>query len=164
MARRGQYKYSLEVRNQCVALYVSEMQPREISKKIDVPSSCIEDWCRKASVLRTPEQARFLQKKQGVNQGSDHYAWNGGNYIDEHGYVQIYQGPLVKEKSEHVLIVERLLERKLKRSECIHHINGIKSDNRNHNLLVCSRKYHTCLHHRMSQLYMKEHFNKQQKM
>jgi len=37
----------------------------------------------------------------------------------------------------------------LKFNEIVHHINEKKDDNRNSNLLICSKSYHTWLHHKI---------------
>lgn len=51
--------------------------------------------------------------------------------------------------SEHVLVVQQVLGRPLPDGSEIHHVNGIKSDNRKENLVVCpSRSYHMLLHAR----------------
>ena len=76
------------------------------------------------------------------------------------GYIWLWMPSNKKYKREHIEIAERVLGRKLKKAEVVHHINGDKTDNRNCNLLICSQQYHIQLHHRMSHLYMQEHFSK----
>ena len=43
---------------------------------------------------------------------------------------------------KHRLLMELKLQRRLKKSELIHHINGIRDDNRLSNLLVCTQSQH----------------------
>lgn len=47
-----------------------------------------------------------------------------------------------KNVAEHRFIMEEFLGRKLFKTEIIHHINGIKTDNRLENLLIMNRKNH----------------------
>lgn len=39
------------------------------------------------------------------------------------------------------------------------HLNGIGTDNRNKNLLICTNAFHRWLHNYMGRQYQKEHFN-----
>jgi hypothetical protein len=64
-----------------------------------------------------------------------------------------------QKKSQHRVLAEGIMGRKLKRSEIVHHINGNSLDNSQDNLLICSVGYHQWLHTKMSHLYMNEHFS-----
>ena len=61
--------------------------------------------------------------------------WNyKGGYIDYRGYRFIHIDG--KQIAEHRYLMEQKLGRKLKRREQVHHLNGIKNDNRKENLSV----------------------------
>lgn len=79
----------------------------------------------------------------------------GNRRLDKKGYV-IFRVGLGVRKKEHVYIAEQVLGRQLKRGEMVHHINGDRSDNRRCNLLVCTIKYHTWLHWKITQIQRKE--------
>jgi len=57
------------------------------------------------------------------------------------------------QRLEHVVIAEKALGKKLPTGSHVHHINGIKIDNRNKNLVVCKDDaYHKLLHRRQEAL------------
>jgi hypothetical protein len=111
----------------------------------------------------------FMTRKDIIKQGngkfcsrkchSDSYP---GTFIGTRGYRYVRTGN-GKHKGEHTLIAEKILGRLLKKGELVHHINGIKTDNLNSNLLICDNQYHNLLHGKMAHLYQKEHFLKGEK-
>lgn len=89
--------------------------------------------------------------KKGENLGENNKNWKGGRHKLKIGYVMVkaYDHPKAyrNEVYEHILVAEKKIGRYLKKGENVHHINGIKDDNRPKNLIVCKtwaehRKYH----------------------
>lgn len=76
-----------------------------------------------------------------AKRGPDHHAWKGGRIIDSDGYVKVYcpEDPRAQNgryMREHVLVMEAYLGRRLRKGENVHHINGVRTDNRPENLEV----------------------------
>jgi hypothetical protein len=81
--------------------------------------------------------------------GDKHYNWKGGHYTSK-GYVFEYcpdhpnncDGYVL----QHRLVVERSIGRILDKEELVHHINGVKTDNRIENLAIMKRGEHIRSH------------------
>jgi hypothetical protein len=75
-----------------------------------------------------------------------HVPWNtgkGAGWINSRGYRELkIDGRTVK---EHRFVMEQHLGRKLAPAEDIHHINGVKTDNRVENLLIVDHGKHSTL-------------------
>ena len=88
--------------------------------------------------------------KDGDNRGRNHYHWKGGKIITTQGYIAVkaYGHPRANNHYvlEHDLIMEQYLGRYLEKDELVHHINGIKTDNRIENLNLSNRIGHPTLH------------------
>lgn len=84
--------------------------------------------------------------------GNNH-RWNGGKIRHLKGYVLVYKPEHPRCQShgyilEHRLVMEKHLGRYLNEKEVVHHINGIKDDNRIENLeLLASQSEHIRNHH-----------------
>lgn len=88
----------------------------------------------------TKEQKRKLSRSISRDK---HYRWKGGIW-NLNGYILILTPRGYKR--QHRLIMERYLDRKLKKIEHVHHKNGIKTDNRIANLEVINNKEHARKH------------------
>jgi ribosomal protein S27E len=81
--------------------------------------------------------------------------WQGGRIKDPHGYIKIKLSPedffipmanSIRYVPEHRLIMARKLNRCLLPWEIVHHINGVKDDNRLENLrLIKGEINHNCI-------------------
>jgi hypothetical protein len=69
--------------------------------------------------------------------------WGGGKITDELGYTKVRVGK--KYVREHTLCALKLISH-IPKGYVIHHINGIKNDNRIENLQLISRGEHMKLH------------------
>jgi len=98
--------------------------------------------------LRTQKEANQLAGKQGKciphmdTHGPNNPNWKGGKRIDEDsGYVMVWVTELQTYRREHHLVWEKV-NGPLPEGWCIHHLNGIKTDNRLENLLALQIKSH----------------------
>ncbi len=97
--------------------------------------------------------------KKGEFLGNKHPNWKGGKTICM-GYIYIKKThPFCNTLGyvyEHRLIMEKHLNRFLKPEERVHHLNGVKTDNRIANLkLFSNESEHQKFHHNLKDGYMK---------
>jgi hypothetical protein len=77
--------------------------------------------------------------------GSGNPNYRGGVSIEKRsGYVY---HPAIK-RYGHSLIAEKVLGRKLKPGEVVHHLDGNGGNNEHNNLIICTQAYHAGLHDR----------------
>ena len=102
---------------------------------------CHQSFLRKSS----PEQ-RFCSGSCAAKTrtGSRHPSWKGGLKKRKDGYLAV-RIPPSKYILQHRLFMERNLGRKLLSSEHVHHLNGVKDDNRIDNLVLLTHNEHSRL-------------------
>jgi hypothetical protein len=101
-----------------------------------------QNLCRKHYTRKQKYGDPSIVGKTGFGKGelvgSNHPGWKGGGYRIETGSGYRVRWELVKGKQikilEHREVMEQKLGRKLLSKENVHHINGIKHDNRIENL------------------------------
>lgn len=91
------------------------------------------------------EQGKLRFRKKGNPfeglVGSKHGRWKGGRFQKADGYIYVRkQG---RYKREHILIWEQVHNQLLPKGWTVHHINGVKSDNRPENLIALPSRKHS---------------------
>lgn len=115
-------------------LFDGGMSLTKIAKRIGTKPQIVSKF-----VLR---HGRSKEQFQDGAYGPNNHGWKGGRTVDKHGYVLLLRPdhPRAKKHTgyvqEHRLVMEEFLGRFLLPTEVVHHINGIRDDNRVENLQV----------------------------
>ncbi len=143
--------------------WTEELSSTEIARLLSSHHKKILRWMEEFNIpRRTRRKALFGKKnpfygkhhseetKRKLSEGSlgeNHPRWKGGRHLSSRGYVLIYRPrhPSAVDNKyilEHRLVMEKHLGRYLNPWEIMHHINGIKDDNRIENLELCPSGTH----------------------
>ena len=107
----------------------------------------------KMSLVHKGYKASNVTKlKMSLAQIGNKHAFKNGKYKDGLGYILIYSpdhpySTIHKYVPEHRLVMEKHLNRYLTSKEVVHHINGIKDDNRIENLSLFKNQNEHFKHH-----------------
>jgi hypothetical protein len=127
--------------------YVQEqLSQGDIGKLCGVDHMTIMGWMKKYHIPARPAGGITLR-------GEKNYLWKGGRKGNGDGYIMVLSPghPGANKQGyvyEHRLIVESHIGRYLESKETVHHLNGIKDDNRLDNLQLMSEGEHHSLHAR----------------
>ena len=120
--------------------YWKEKMPvRKLADEAGIAVCAIWYWMDKLKVHRRSQKQVSADYCRTLT-GEKNYNWKGGRNVTSAGY--IYLRVNHKYVLEHRFVMERALGRKLEAWEIIHHKNGIKTDNRESNLEILTRKNH----------------------
>ena len=143
-----------------IKLYESGLSIPQVSDETGIPRSTLRFRLKKLGVIRSRADAVRLSSDQGrLGSGmrgksrvfSDEHKENiskgkkgKGVSLKPNGYIVITMGEN-KGRSEHTVIMEKKIGRRLFSNECVHHINRIRNDNREENLMLMTKKEHYSL-------------------
>jgi hypothetical protein len=108
--------------------------------------------CGEQIKINNPKKKKLIFFVNHHNsKGENHPMWNGGKRKDGYGYVLIwkpdhYFASVLGYVKEHRLVYEKHHKCCLLKWGHIHHINGVKDDNRIENIVLLSNAQHRKLH------------------
>lgn len=118
----------------------------QLSEEVGLSDQAIYQRLIKAGVkTRTPSEAlkvAYLTGRAVALRGDKNPLWRGGRTKDKSGYVWVYQSG--GKRREHHLVWEAACGEILP-GHIIHHLNGIRDDNRLENLVMLPRKRHSAI-------------------
>jgi hypothetical protein len=145
-------KVSVKIQNQAASMYVDgKMSTREIGRKLHLCAHTITRLILRSGIkMRTSVEGLRVKYPNG-RYGSQASNWQGGKRLTRSGYIYEYKpdhpnASTIGAVMEHRLVMEKKLGRYLEAGEVVHHINGIKNDNRPENLEVMKRGKHVSNH------------------
>jgi len=120
------------------------------------PNGVLESYStfinRKYCSLYCARHSDEMRERFKSRKGSKAPNWKGGKLAEKRGYIFIWKPyhPLANKDGyifEHRLVMEKKLGRFLTKKEVVHHINGIKNDNRPENLQIFINSGYHLNHH-----------------
>ena len=141
------YRHGNEIKTAALTEYAKGLSTIQVANKLKISKYVVWKWTKDVMINRSISEAKLGKNinHPGPPPGIQNPNFKRGYRFDK-GYISISLGQRGKEKRKHVLIAEKALGRSLKKGEMIHHINRIKTDNLNSNLIICTRSYHRWLH------------------
>lgn len=100
---------------------------------------------RKSREIERMNRSEAMRGEKGPN-------WGGGTRVTKKGYRQVlmpghHRADTAGYVMEHILIWEESTGSVVPDNCCVHHLNGVKNDNRIENLCLMERGAHTTFHH-----------------
>ena len=114
---------------------INDYSPREYVNK---GKSCSFEGCKKPAISKLLCSSHYGQYRRGVELTKIREP--RGRWLSSEGYVFVVtgDGPAMK---EHRLVIQQAIGRPLRSEETVHHLNGVRDDNRIENLELWSSSH-----------------------
>lgn len=127
-----------------IDLYKGGASLPEIGEKVGMTAQGVHDRLLKTDVkIRSRSDAvknSFKTGRAKPQMGEDHHSWKGGRYINKNGYIELRLNKRIVLEHRHIWTKSH---GELPKNWIVHHLNGIKTDNRIENLCAMPRKCHS---------------------
>ena len=137
---------SPQIEKQISKLYLEgQLASTEIAEKLHIRLRLVTSAITRMNIARPISEAIRLSFRKGRSfqpKGEDSPYWRGGRYCNQ-GYIRVYAPNHPRARAvnrlyvaEHILVWEKTHNQYLPKDRVVHHLNGIKSDNRPDNLIA----------------------------
>jgi len=128
----------------------NKLSTEEVARELGVSSATIHRRLKQLEISRSHSQAATIAINKGLRpqnlSGEANGNWKGGRTVTTQGYIKVhapghpraYNGTVL----EHILVWEKIHNKALPKEWVIHHINGVRTDNRPKNLIAMPRLKH----------------------
>lgn len=127
--------------------YKQKLPPAQIARKLGCSEGAVRSEMNRQGFIM-----RGISEAHAHLDGDKNPAWKGGRRKAQDGYILISIGKK-RTRAEHIIVWEETYGRALPSNWVVHHLNGIRDDNRKENLYALSRGRHTRLE--LSEIYKK---------
>ena len=134
---------------------------KEYSKAMSKAMKGIPSWNEGLTKNIDDRVKKYSETISKLQKGKGNNNWGGGRWKVPSGYILIWDPEHPNANNdrcvrEHILVMEKKLGRYLKEKEIVHHINGIKDDNRIKNLYLFSNSgSHTIYERNVRETYLR---------
>lgn len=171
-AKRGQGRYCslsclarskqvIEDIDQARQWYEEGLSFADIAKKLGCATMTVKrTFVRHGIRARTLSESQRNKTAQGKCVAENNANWKGGKIVNSKGYVELYMpGHRLATKRkyvlEHRLVWEESNNKRLPKGWEVHHLNGMRDDNRPENLAAMTKAAHSRLHNNVEYERMK---------
>lgn len=129
--------------------YKQNLGAYQIANKLNIPVTCIQRRMKQFNIkLRPQTLAQKVAAKMGrARTGPKHPWWKGGRKYRKNGYNELLRPNHPRANygyvPEHIIVWEEYHQKTLPSNWVIHHLNGVKNDNRIENLKAMPKGKHS---------------------